>query len=71
MKKKFRVVKNFKIVKRSCSLDKYYRVGELKLMNKYDAVLKETFRLQFNFKLIEQIRILLSTNISLLLRLLM
>ena len=71
MKKKFRVVKNFKIVKRSCSLDKYYGVGELKLMNKYDAVLKETFRLQFNFKLIEQIRILLSTNISLLLRLLM
>ena len=27
MKKKFRVVKNFKIIKRSCSLNKYYRVG--------------------------------------------
>ena len=26
MKKKFRVVKNFKIVKRSCSLNRYYRV---------------------------------------------
>ena len=28
MKKKFRVVKNFKIVKRSCSLNRYYRVCE-------------------------------------------
>ena len=27
MKKKFRVVKNFKIVKQSCSLNRYYRVG--------------------------------------------
>ena len=27
MKKKFRVVKNFKIVKQSCSLNGYYRVG--------------------------------------------
>ena len=26
MKKMFRVVKNFKIVKRSCSLNRYYRV---------------------------------------------
>ena len=26
MKKKFRVVKNFKIVKQSCSLNRYYRV---------------------------------------------
>ena len=28
MKKKIRVVKNFKIVKRSCSLNRYYRVVE-------------------------------------------
>ena len=28
MKKKFRVVKNFKIVKRSCSLNRYYRVTD-------------------------------------------
>ena len=31
MKKKFRVVKNFKIVKRSCSLNRYYRVLEIVL----------------------------------------
>ena len=28
MKKKIRVVKNFKIVKRFCSLDRYYIVAE-------------------------------------------
>ena len=38
-------------------------------MNTYDAFSKETFGMQFNFKLIEQIRILLSTNTYLLLRL--
>ena len=31
--KKFRVVKNFKIVKRSCSLNKYYRVAALHILN--------------------------------------
>ena len=28
MEKKFTVVKNFKIVKRSCSLNRYYRVSK-------------------------------------------
>ena len=35
MKKKFRLVKNFKIVKRSCSINRYYRV----IKNKYLIIL--------------------------------
>ena len=32
MKKIFRVVKNFEIVKRSCSLNRYYRVGTIQVL---------------------------------------
>ena len=35
MKKKYRVEKNFKIVKRSCSLNRYYRVSNCWLFSPF------------------------------------
>ena len=49
MKKKYRVGKNFKIVKRSCSLNRYYRVDQLYIYN-WDAAQKQIQILLLQFK---------------------